>query len=57
MTVDPKKFANRVAPWLTPRGPDSDVVFSCRVRLARNVEGYPFVSKLSGERALELCER
>ena len=57
MTVDTKKFANRVAPWLTPDGPDSDVVFSCRVRLARNVAGYPFVSKLSGERALELCER
>ena len=57
MTVDPKRFADRVAPWLTPEGPDSDVVFSCRVRLARNVEGYPFVSKLSGERALELCER
>jgi len=57
VSFDTKRFADRVASWLTPEGPESDVVFSCRVRLARNVEGYPFVSKLSGERALELCER
>jgi protein arginine kinase len=55
--IDPRRFADRVAEWLSGAGPDSDVVVSCRVRLARNVEGYPFVSKLSAERAVELAER
>jgi protein arginine kinase len=55
--LDAVRFAERVAPWLIPQGPDADVVISCRVRLARNVQGYPFVSKLSAERAVELCER
>ncbi len=55
--IDPQKFADRVAEWLSGSGPDSDVVVSCRVRLARNIENYPFVSKLSAERAVELAER
>lgn len=33
------------------------MVVSCRVRLARNLEGYPFLSKLSDEDALEVCEQ
>ena len=32
---------------LACRGPESDVVFSSRVRLARNLAGYPFVDRLS----------
>ena len=55
--IQPKKFADRLASWLAGQGPESDVVVSCRVRLARNVESYPFVSKLSAERALELASR
>ncbi len=34
-------------PWLSGDEPDCDVVMSCRVRLARNVAGFPFVSKAS----------
>ena len=55
--IQPKKFASRLADWLASQGPEADVVISCRVRLARNVEGYPFVSKLSSERALELASK
>jgi protein arginine kinase len=55
--IQPKKFANRLAEWLSTQGPEADVVVSSRVRLARNVTGYPFVSKLSAERALELSQR
>ena len=54
---DPLHFAERVPTWLVPEGEDSDVVVSCRVRLARNLAGYPFVTKLSDERAVELAER
>jgi protein arginine kinase len=56
-SIDGVRFAERVPAWLTPSGPDSDVVISCRVRLARNIQGYPFVAKLTPERAIELCER
>jgi protein arginine kinase len=56
-SFDPVRFAERLASWLVPRGADSDVVVSSRVRLARNVEEFPFVPKLSPERARELCER
>ena len=54
---DPVRLAERVAPWLLPAGDDSDVVVSSRVRFARNVEGFPFVTKLTDERAGELSER
>lgn len=54
-SIDPRQFAERLPAWLQPQGPESDVVVSSRVRLARNLAGFPFVSKLSDERALELC--
>lgn len=53
--VDPLRFAERVPAWLVPQGPDSDVVVSCRVRLARNVAGRSFVTKLSDESAADLA--
>lgn len=37
-------------------GPMSDVVISCRIRLARNLAGRPFVSKLGPEQAQAVCE-
>ncbi len=53
--VDPLRFAERVPAWLVPQGPDSDIVVSCRVRLARNVAGRAFVTRLSDESAAELA--
>jgi len=40
--------------WLSLQGPDSDVVLSCRARLARNVAGYPFVCKASPTQCVEV---
>ncbi len=51
----PRSFATRIGTWLRPDGPDSDVVVSCRIRLARNVEGEPFIAKLEADRAAELA--
>lgn len=34
-----------VAKWLTSQGPESDVVISNRIRLARNLKGFPFEIK------------
>ena len=48
------EFSQRIGSWLTQSGPDSDVVVSCRVRLARNVAGYPFMVRLKEQRAAEL---
>lgn len=53
--IDVHAFADRLGEWHSSSGPDADVVMSCRMRLARNVEGYPFVTKLAPERAVELC--
>ena len=55
--IDARSLASRVGSWLSPDGPDSDVVISCRVRLARNIEGQPFIARLDPDRAIELCEQ
>lgn len=35
--------------WLSGEGPASDVVISTRIRLARNIVGYPFMSRADDE--------
>ncbi|MFO0981132.1 MAG: protein arginine kinase [Planctomycetota bacterium] len=43
----------RVA-WLDAAGPDADIVVSSRIRVARNVEGFPLKAKLSSAQEGEL---
>ena len=43
--------------WYQVKGNDADVVFSSRIRFARNVSGYPFEQGLKSEAANELIER
>lgn len=40
--------------WYEQIVPDSDVVISSRIRLARNLEGYPFSAKMEEEQAIPL---
>ncbi|MBQ9875439.1 MAG: protein arginine kinase [Thermoguttaceae bacterium] len=40
-------LTKRQSSWARGNGPDSDVVISSRIRLARNVAGYPFVNAAS----------
>lgn len=42
--------------WLRGDGPDSDIVISSRIRLARNVAGFPFMSKADDDVRLRLLE-
>lgn len=35
--------------WLAPGGPMGDVVISSRIRLARNLDGFPFLSKATAD--------
>ena len=38
-------LTNSIGEWLRGTGPDSDIVMSSRVRLARNLAQFPFVSR------------
>ncbi len=40
-------LTNQAGEWLRGSGPMSEIVISSRIRLARNVSGYPFLSKSS----------
>ncbi|MCP3905630.1 MAG: protein arginine kinase [Planctomycetes bacterium] len=41
-------------PWMSVDGPQSDVVVSCRVRLARNIAGFPFANRATEAQRHEL---
>ena len=43
--------------WYNNQENKNDVVLSSRVRLARNLEGYPFASRLGDEEAREIIEK
>ena len=51
-----KTFTDRVGDWLAAGSAESDVVISTRIRLARNVSGYPFVGRLKEEQAADLAK-
>ena len=40
---------NELSKWMLAPGPDSDIVISSRVRLARNIDGIPFPNRASSE--------
>jgi protein arginine kinase len=47
MNINLDALSQGVGEWLRGTGPESDIVMSSRVRLARNVAHYPFVSRAS----------
>ena len=49
-------FIHQPAEWLRASGPESDIVVSSRLRLARNLPGYPFFQKLSSEQQEEIID-
>ncbi len=55
--LEPLHFVRRLGAWMEQPGPEPDVVVSCRVRLARNLVGYPFVTRLEEGPATQLCQR
>ena len=40
--------------WLRGTGPESDIVISSRIRLARNVDGLPFTNRASAYQKAEI---
>src|SRR3954465_14335026 len=50
--VSLERFFNQaVSSWMSEEGPDSDIVLSSRIRLARNFEAYNFPTVFSHEEA------
>lgn len=49
--------ARKGASWLSGGGADADVVISSRVRMARNLAGFPFVTKATRQQRLEILAR
>ena len=45
---------NSAGEWLASTGAEHDIVVSSRIRLARNLADFPFVSKLEGAKHLEI---
>jgi protein arginine kinase len=49
-----ENLTGSVGEWLRGTGPESDIVMSSRVRLARNLPHYPFVSRASDQERDEI---
>ncbi|HVY61552.1 MAG TPA: protein arginine kinase [Planctomycetota bacterium] len=47
-------FRRQLGEWLTGAGPESDIVMSTRVRLARNLLDFPFLTKASQRQRTEI---
>lgn len=47
-------FRKSLGEWLGGKGPESDIVISTRVRLARNVVEFPFLTKASARQKTEI---
>ena len=45
--LDLNDLARKSGEWLRGSGPESDIVISSRVRLARNLADFPFISRAS----------
>lgn len=49
-----ERFLKNIAPWLTGDGPEAEIVFSSRLRLARNIRSYNFSRRLTAEQRRDL---
>jgi protein arginine kinase len=47
--VDLNALANSTGEWLRASGPESDIVMSSRIRLARNLAEFPFISRATDQ--------
>ncbi|MCA9249293.1 MAG: ATP--guanido phosphotransferase, partial [Planctomycetales bacterium] len=47
-------LAQHIGEWLRGSGPESDIVISSRIRLARNLAEFPFISRASESDKVEI---
>lgn len=55
LTVDFEALASTSGDWLCGSGPEADIVISSRIRLARNIARYPFLSRADGSAREEIA--
>ncbi|MBQ6815778.1 MAG: protein arginine kinase [Clostridia bacterium] len=46
-----------MANWYNEIGPESDIIVTSRIRLARNITGFPFPSKMSEQQRAEMTQK
>jgi protein arginine kinase len=51
------EFLNNQRGWLSAKGPNSEIVISSRLRLARNLQGYPFPGRASLSQKYEILDQ
>lgn len=51
-----EKLAGKCGEWLRGSGPESDIVISSRIRLARNLSEFPFVRRASDEEKAQIAQ-
>lgn len=56
MTESVDKLLTKTTEWLRGTGPNADVVISSRIRLARNLAGFPFLAKLSRDQEEDIID-
>lgn len=55
--VSRRFFERALTDWMKGEGPDSDIVISSRVRIARNMSGYPFPMLATKSQSQEVLEK
>lgn len=56
--MERRSFAKHaLSEWMSDDGPDSDIVISSRVRIARNLSGHPFPMLATNQQSREILER
>ncbi len=55
--MDLRDLDRRGGEWLRGAGPRSEIVISSRVRLARNLAGFPFLTKATEDQKRDIMER
>ena len=51
-----EELAGKCGEWLRGSGPESDIVISSRIRLARNLADYPFVRRASSQERAQISK-
>lgn len=53
----PADLSNHISEWFGGSGPGADIVISSRIRLARNLAGFEFLSKLTPQRQSQVLKK
>ena len=58
IAVDKRRFAKEaLSEWMRHDGPDSDIVISSRIRIARNLSRHPFPMLATNQQSREVLEQ